>query len=91
MSHLECVSRIHTRPSCDSTTGTKPSCQGKQGTHLLGHHGSLDSVSDSVHSGSHSQVVESLVLLTNGILCVNPGPLDVALRQSLTERGSEGG
>lgn len=91
MSHLECVTWIHTRASCDSTTGTKPSCQGKQGTHLLGHHGSLDSVSDSVHSSSHSQVVKSLVLLTNDVLCVNPGPLNVPLSQSLTERGSEGG
>ena len=51
--------------------------------YLLGHHGCLDSVGHCIHTGSHLQVIQSLILLTNSILSIDPRSLLVSLFKSL--------
>ena len=51
--------------------------------YLLGHHGRLDSIGHCIHTGSHSQVVQPLILLANGVLSIDPCSLFVSLFKSL--------
>ena len=53
--------------------------------YLLGHHGSLDSVGHCIHTGGHPQVIQSLILLTNSILSIDPRSLLVSLFKSLQD------
>ena len=56
-------------------------------THLLGHHGCLYSVRYCINPCCHAEIVQSLVLLPDGILGINPCPLCVALLQCLLHLG----
>ena len=54
---------------------------------LLSHDCTLNLAGHRVQSGSHAEVVESFVLLPDGILSVDPGSFDVALCEGLQKQG----
>ena len=60
-------------------------------THILHHPGRLHPASHSVHSCSHPEIVQTLVLLPDSILRIDPSSFHIPLLQRLEWEGGGGG
>ncbi len=62
----------------------------RSGTYFFVHHGGPYSAGHSIDSGSHSQIIQTFILLSDGVLCIYPGTLHIALLQGLDGRRADG-